>query len=114
VRRSPPAQEVKEIVGVAARRSIGRTADSLLVRVSIDPLHFAAALLDYTKRTVGIVQSVLPSCMESHRRARSGGSARNNETAGIVAVRQFYAPRGVRALGHREPAEKLLLHVFCV
>jgi hypothetical protein len=44
MRGYPPAQEMKQIVGITAQRGIGHATDSLLVQISIDPLHFPAGL----------------------------------------------------------------------
>ena len=42
MRGRPPAQEMEQIVGITAQRGIGHATDSLLVQISIDPLHFPA------------------------------------------------------------------------
>jgi len=62
---------MKQIVGITAKGGIGYATDSLLVQISIDPLHVPAGLFDHAKRTVRVAQSVLLSYMESHRQARS-------------------------------------------
>jgi hypothetical protein len=67
----PPAEEMEEIMGITAQRGIGYATDSLLVQISIDPLHFPAGMLDDAKRTVGVAQTVLLSYPESHRDASS-------------------------------------------
>ena len=71
MRGRPPAQEMQQIVGITAQRGIGHATDSLLVQISIDPLHFPAGLRDHAKRAVCVAQSVLLSYMESHRQASS-------------------------------------------
>jgi hypothetical protein len=60
---------MEEIVGITTQRGICYATDSLLVQVSIDPLHFSTGLLDHAKRAVGVAQSVLLSYAESHREA---------------------------------------------
>src|SRR3984885_14692142 len=66
MRGYPPAQEMKQIVGITAQRGIGHATDSLLVQISVDPLHIPARLLDHAKRALGIAQAALLSYMESH------------------------------------------------
>src|SRR5580704_17923562 len=70
MRRRPPAQKMQQIVGITPQRGISHATDSLLVQISIDPLHFLSGLLDHAKRTMGIAQAALLSYMESHRAAR--------------------------------------------
>jgi hypothetical protein len=60
---------MEEIVGITAQRGIDYATDSLLVQVSIDPLHFSTGPLDHAKRAVGVAQSELVSHMECHREA---------------------------------------------
>ncbi len=62
---------MEQIVGITAQRGIGHATDSLLVQISIDPIHFPAGLLDHAKRALAIAQAVLLSYMESHRQASS-------------------------------------------
>ena len=71
MRGRPPAHKMKQIVGITTQRGIGHATDSLLVQISINPLHFPAGRLDHAKRTVGVAQSVLLSDAEPHRQARS-------------------------------------------
>ena len=66
----PPAQEMQQIVGITPQRGISHATDSLLVQISIDPLHFPAGLRDHAKWTVSVAQSELMSYTESHRPAR--------------------------------------------
>ena len=61
VRGRPPAEEMEQIVSITAQRGIGHAADSLLIQISIDPLHFPAGLFDHAKRAVCVAQSVLLS-----------------------------------------------------
>ena len=67
----PPAEEMEQIVGIAAQGGIGHATNSLLVQISIDPLHFPAGLLDDAKRTMGIAQALLLGYTKSHRHASS-------------------------------------------
>jgi hypothetical protein len=60
---------MEEIVGITAQRGIGYATDSLLVQVSIDPLHSSTGLLDHAKRAVGVAQSELVGYTEHHREA---------------------------------------------
>jgi hypothetical protein len=62
----PPAEKVEEIVGITTQGGIGYAPDSLLVQVSIDPLHSSTGLLDHAKRAVGVAQSLLLSYTVSH------------------------------------------------
>jgi hypothetical protein len=65
----PPAEKVEEIVGITTQGGIGYAPDSLLVQVSIDPLHSSTGLLDHAKRAVGVAQPELVSYTEYHREA---------------------------------------------
>ena len=95
MRSRPPAQEMEQIVGITAQRGIGHATDSLLVQISIDPLHFPAGLPDHAKRAPSIAQAVLLSYMESHRQASSkeavkllSSAATDEKAVGIVALGQ--------------------------
>ena len=82
-------------MGITTKCGIGHATDSLLVQISIDPIHFPAGLLDHAKRAVGVAQSMrlsLPgisqaSLLQQAVKLTSIATA-DKEAAGIVTIGQ--------------------------
>ena len=52
---NPPAEEMKQIMSIAAKRGDGDAADALAIEEAIDPRNFPSGCVHNAERTLGIV-----------------------------------------------------------